>query len=893
MPEPHLILKSTPPRAHRMALPRPRLMRTWAEISDRTVIEVCASGGFGKTTLLVHWRRAWLEKGALVAWLALDDQDDPTRFGKALFYAMRVASGRGAFDTLAQQYASQPGSELDALTGLLAEIASLATLTILILDDAERLPEATVREALAYLLYNAPPNLHVVIGTRAPLPLPTWELAAHGNFAVLRTSDLRLDLDESIAILGKRFGGRLTLDDCVRLHEATEGWPIGLQLAASAIEHAPDLSAAVESLSARHGDIERYFIESLLSRLPPPVSEFLTRIAILEDMTPELCEAVTGCASAAAFLDQLLADTPILIVGELRDWIRPHPLARDFLLGRFEQLPLPERNELHHRAARWLAERQRFHDAARHALAAGDESLAHSLAERGLWTLATMGKLVEAREWLERLPPERIAADVQLRLVAGWIMAMGGREADASRIAEEISSDKSADDKTLFVAALVGSSAAAFADRIGAIPRIMDRWAHREVSTGSVVHVVAVANTLAVVALHEGDTERVRELEARLPTHSDSASEHIILAQAIGRMLVGLSHLWDGDARKAEATLRPALAAAERDAGRRSVPATMLAAALAAALFERDQIPAAQALLANRLDIIERSGVADSVLAAYRTLAAIAASQGDERRALDLLRNLRGLGDARRMPRLRMVSFAEEIRMHATRSRAETASALLTQLEALAPTFAEPDYGPFLLQFQLATALARVYVELARFDLDAADAALKIADGLANSLHRHRDALTVKVLRAVVARQRGEPTALRLLAEAQSLAAIGGIERLLADTHPLAAQMGAERKAAEAAAAGIPPDAERAEDARTRTAAVRRPASPLGGLLTPKEAEVLTLLDSGLSNKLIANTMDISDETVKWHLKNLFSKLSAGTRKHAVDRARLLGLVGT
>jgi len=61
-------------------------------------------------------------------------------------------------------------------------------------------------------------------------------------------------------------------------------------------------------------------------------------------------------------------------------------------------------------------------------------------------------------------------------------------------------------------------------------------------------------------------------------------------------------------------------------------------------------------------------------------------------------------------------------------------------------------------------------------------------------------------------------------------------------------------------------------------------------MLTPKEAEILRLLDVGLSNKQIAKTMDIGDETVKWHLKNLFSKLDAGSRRHAVDRARLMGL---
>ena len=281
MTDPHLILKTTPPRTHRSALARERLARMWAEVRDRTVIAVTAPGGFGKTTLLAQWRRLWLEHGALVAWVALDAQDDPARFAAALLHAMRIASGRTTFAAVAVQYQGQRDRELDKLTGLFAEIASLATPTVLMLDDAERLPEATVRESLAYLLYNAPSNLHVVVGSRTPLSLPTWELAAHGDFAAVKAADLRFELEESIRILEKRFGDRLALDDCVRLHEATQGWPIGLQLAAASIEREGDLHAAVASLSARHGDIERYFIESLFSRLPVPVTDFLTRISIL------------------------------------------------------------------------------------------------------------------------------------------------------------------------------------------------------------------------------------------------------------------------------------------------------------------------------------------------------------------------------------------------------------------------------------------------------------------------------------------------------------------------------------------------------------------------------------------------------------------------------------
>ncbi len=61
--------------------------------------------------------------------------------------------------------------------------------------------------------------------------------------------------------------------------------------------------------------------------------------------------------------------------------------------------------------------------------------------------------------------------------------------------------------------------------------------------------------------------------------------------------------------------------------------------------------------------------------------------------------------------------------------------------------------------------------------------------------------------------------------------------------------------------------------------------------LTPKERSILLLLARNYSNKEIAKSIDVSDETVKWHLKNLFNKLDAGSRKHAVTRARSLGFI--
>jgi DNA-binding NarL/FixJ family response regulator len=70
-----------------------------------------------------------------------------------------------------------------------------------------------------------------------------------------------------------------------------------------------------------------------------------------------------------------------------------------------------------------------------------------------------------------------------------------------------------------------------------------------------------------------------------------------------------------------------------------------------------------------------------------------------------------------------------------------------------------------------------------------------------------------------------------------------------------------------------------------------RPAVDDPPLLTPREAEVLTLVGQGMSNKAVARALGISVHTVKFHLEALFAKLDATSRAEAVAKGLRDGVI--
>jgi len=499
-----------------------------------------------------------------------------------------------------------------------------------------------------------------VVAGRSDLDSVLADLYAYGQCVSVGVETLRFTLEETIALARNRIGAKIDADTCARLHEVTEGWPLGLQLALAAMERGIDPRTVIDTLSGGSAGSRNQLVDALTTKLAPEELAFLTRIAVVDQLHPELCAALTGDADAPQRLAQLIRNTPIFVLSEDSEWCRLHTLARDALRARLAELPEAERTELHGRAQAWLAEHGMLTQAARHAREAGRQEVAFDLAGKCLYDAVIQGHMGTVRDWLDVLPESELEDRPQLRLAAAWALAVSERHEEADRLVARILEHSEVDEALRYECALISIGAAYYADEPDRCVALFAPWA--ETPPNREPKLLRMhANRLAMLAILQGDPAEARRHLQAAPRR-DTGKAALDYSTRWSDFVNGLSYLWEGQVLLAEEVLRPALVATEASLGRRHPLACMFAALLAATAYERDRLDEAAALLANRLDVLERVGAPEAVLVGYRTAARVAAAQGAEHRALDTLEALFAVGVARRLPRLCIAGLADQAR---------------------------------------------------------------------------------------------------------------------------------------------------------------------------------------------------------------------------------------
>jgi LuxR family maltose regulon positive regulatory protein len=394
----------------RATLSRPRLLRRMRNWSDYRVIFVHAPAGFGKTRFVSQWVETLDPTTEAVAWLMLDETDrDPVRFLTHLSRVLEPAFPGAQRSVELWLTYQQPAEVLVRLMeGLLSlvDTGTAANRLVLVLDDIQFATTADSEALLAVLLEVAPDWLTTVLVTRhASMDILT-PLHLAGQVLEIRPDELRLDRDELSEYLSDS-----GLDDwdagvLDRILERTEGWFAALQLVRVSLAAGTDINELLSGIRGASRWLAAYLSKEVIDRLSDSERQFLLETAIPEQFNASLAAEVSGADDAYRLIDEIQAKDLFLTALDGRTgWYRYHPLFRELLLHELRRaLPATEVAHRHRKAAHWLSANGLVTDAVTHYTAAGDHDRAAAILGRHIQSVILAGDTHEAQRLLDTMP---------------------------------------------------------------------------------------------------------------------------------------------------------------------------------------------------------------------------------------------------------------------------------------------------------------------------------------------------------------------------------------------------------------------------------------------------------------------------------------------------------
>jgi LuxR family maltose regulon positive regulatory protein len=890
------------PPARAKLVSRPRLIERLAGALTRPLTLISAPAGSGKTTLIGEWRASAAGREFPLAWLSLDAEDnDPARFLTYLISAMQTLRPTIGEAALALLHSTPPASFHAILTSLINDLAALPAPFAVVLDDYHFIAAPPIHEAVAFLLDRQPPQMHVIIATRADPPLPLARLRVRDQLTEIRAADLRFTPDEAAAFFEHVMRLTLSAGDSAALEQHTEGWIAGLQLAALSLQRSEDASSFIAGFTGSQRYIVDYLVEEVLERQPESTQSFLLLTSILERMTGPLCDALTGGAGGQAMLQELeQANLFVTALDHDRRWYRYHQLFADVLQSRLRQ-SYPDRvADLHRRAAGWHEHHGTVSAAISHALAGRDKDHAARLIERSAMSLLMRGEVITLAGWITAV--EVLISDRPwLAIYQAWAFTLTGQPGRVELVLQqaerrlppedEIGSARTMSGHIAAIRAYVVSQQGDAHRTIDLARQALDLLPETETAVRSVV-----AFTLGGACWLGGNVAEASRAFAEAGRMSKAAGNLHVAVPAICSWAELL--IVQGQLRRAAEAYREALQIAITEEGRPLPVAARAHAGLSQLLYEWNDLEAALNLAQRGIELGRQWGNVENWVAGHVTVARIKQAQGDLDGAGAELHEAEQLLSAHRLSSL-LGSWVEAYRVRWWLAQGNLAAAAHWAQASTATINAEPSFA------HAAANLACARVLLAQGAYAEALTWLERLLNLAEATGQRGREIEILALQTLALQAKGDAShALAILQHALSLAQPEGYARLfLDDGAPMrwliadcrlqvGKQPGGWRgekpgillKYVDHLLAAFP---QTDSQAGTFQAKVQTLVEPL----SDRELEVLRLLAAGKSNQEIAAELVLAVGTVKKHISNISGKLNAQNRTQCVARARELDLL--
>jgi len=842
---------------------------------QRKLTLVSAPAGYGKTTIITSWLNSFTKSPHHI-WLSLEKSDnEPARFLSYWSTAWDRVSNLGVENILVLLDEPQLPPFQNIMDEVINALVRLKEPAILILDDYHIITNPVIHEMLEYFLDHQPKMVHLAIITRADPPLPLARLRARGQMTEIRASDLRFTEEEVSYFFNQSMQLVLKEEDIHSLEMRTEGWAVGLQLAALALKNIPDRQRFVETFRGGHRYVLDYLAEEVIRQQRDELREFLIQTSILERFNAEACEAVTGFPDSQNFLSELEQANLFLIpLDNERVWYRYHHLFADFLRT---ELSKTETEKLYKKAALWHEQNDMLSEAVEYAIAGGDLEFLADVIDRvfkkdAVWE---RGSLTLYETWLDVLPLGAYQSRPALSLNASRIFYLLGSFDLAEKQIDQTEQSLYAlpptpeNEQMLALASLYrGAIASVRGDTEKAIELItfaqerLPREHYLQHARGYFSLGLAYELSGHAELAEENYLKSSEEAQAAgvlsLAIHANGAAAQILISQ--------------GQLSRAERVCQDAI----RNAGNKRLPPQGLAESILGSIaLERNNLAAAEEFLQKGIALSRRGGLIDDVVLGLSYLARLYAYQGRVSNAFDVIHEANTIIQGFGVERMSMIAAAHTANLQLLTGQIDTATQWADEYQTVRAD----------LQHDFAD-LTLVRVLLRSGDREKVPSILDTLIKQGQAQGHVRTVIESMILMTLFHRAEKDITAaVNWLSQALKLAEPEGFIRIFVDEReelfdllPKAAQT-----------------APRLADTilHIQQAGSDTHPSPLDQLIDPlseQELRILKLLVAGKSNRDIADELVISVGTAKWHVHNILQKLGVSNRSQAIARARELGL---
>ena len=559
------------------------LIERLARDDPRPIVSVVAPAGYGKTTLLSQWAE---RNGQAFAWVSVDEGDNDPKILLAYIAealnAVEPVSER-VFDALASPASSIPGSVVPRLGNA---FSSMASPVALVLDDVHVLHNSECRAALSVLADHVPGGSRLVLAGRAEPPLRVARLRAERRILEIGPGDLSLTREEASLLL-RAAEVVLGEDDVAELHRRTEGWAVGLYLAALYLREGGSPGGAAGAFGGDDRFVSEYVESEFLARISQRQRAFLVQTAVLERMSGPLCEAVLDLPGSAATLTGLARSNLLLVPLDRRgQWYRYHHLFRDMLLAELERVEPALMPVLRRRAAGWCLRDDQPEAALEYSIAAGDVDTAARLVEKLVVSTYRQGRVATLQRWYRWLEDRGGIEEHPMAAVWASILAVQtGRPVEAERWADAV-----------------------------------DRWQSRDAARTDDLQAEAWAAVLRANLCRRGVEQMRADADEAVRRF---AAENVVAP--VAEALQGLARVLSGDPDGGDASLEDAVSAAEQVGAHETLAEALCERALLATA--RGEWSRAEVLATQARTVLQRAGIENLLVCAVQ--ARLALRRGD------------------------------------------------------------------------------------------------------------------------------------------------------------------------------------------------------------------------------------------------------------------------